>query len=195
MIAGGTSFYRRAPRVLIVEDELFIALLIEETVRLIGCRISAIADNISKANLELCKRNFDVVLLDLNIGGNYSTELADRVIKAKIPLAFITGYDYRVEPRHAHVHVLQKPFTPAQLNALLVQLLGPSTAIADRSTAHRDRFHLFQSPRYERKFAHQNERPLYPLKAGMLACQSRRLVPALGQVRFTPESRHGADIA
>ncbi len=125
MIAGGSSFYKRAPRVLIVEDELFIALLIEETVRLIGCRISAIADNISKANLELCKRNFDVVLLDLNIGGNYSTELADRVIKAKVPLAFITGYDYCVEPRHAHVHVLQKPFRPAQLNALLVQLLGP----------------------------------------------------------------------
>ena len=148
MIAGGSSFYRRAPRVLIVEDELFIALLIEETVRLRGCRISAIADNISKANLELCKRNFDVVLLDLNIGGNYSIEWADRVIKAKVPLAFITGYDYLVEPRHAHVPVLQKPFRPAQLNALLVQLLGPIGDPADRSTAHRDRFHLLQSPRY-----------------------------------------------
>ena len=76
--------------------------------------------------MELCKRNFDVVLLDLNIGENYSTELADRVIKAKVPLAFITGYDYRVEPRHAHVHVLQKPFRPAQhKRASFVQLLGP----------------------------------------------------------------------
>ena len=148
VIAGGSSFYKRAPRVLIVEDELFIALLIEETVRRTGCRFSAIADNISKANLELCKRNFDVVLLDLNIGGNYSTELADRVIKAKVPLAFITGYDYRVEPRHAHVPVLQKPFRPAQLNALLVQLLGPIDGDSDRSTAHRDRFHLLQSPLY-----------------------------------------------
>ena len=62
MIAGGSSFYRRAPRVLIVEDELFIGLLIQESVRLIGFKISAIADNISKANLELSKRNFDVVL-------------------------------------------------------------------------------------------------------------------------------------
>ncbi|MGB7279186.1 MAG: hypothetical protein WBD15_15740, partial [Pseudolabrys sp.] len=91
---------QRAPRVLIVEDELFIGLLIEETVRLIGFKISAIADNISKANLELSKRNFDVVLLDLNIGGKYSTELADRVIKAKVPLVFITGYDYLIEPPH-----------------------------------------------------------------------------------------------
>lgn len=124
MIAGGSSFYRRAPRVLIVEDELFIGLLIEETVRLIGFKISAIADNISKANLELNKRNFDVVLLDLNIGGKYSTELADRVIKAKVPLVFITGYDYLIEPRHAQIPVLQKPFSAAQLNALLTQLLA-----------------------------------------------------------------------
>jgi DNA-binding NtrC family response regulator len=121
----GSSFYRRGRRILIVEDELFIALLIEETVRLMGCRISAIADTLSKANLELNKRNYDVVLLDLNIGGKYSTELADRIIKAKRPVAFITGYDYLVEPRHEHIPVLQKPFRPAQLNALLVQLLGP----------------------------------------------------------------------
>jgi DNA-binding response OmpR family regulator len=122
----GSSFDRRGRRVLIVEDELFIALLIEETVRLMGCRISSIADTISKANLELSKRNYDVVLLDLNIGGEYSTELADRIIKAKRPLVFITGYDYLVEPRHSHIPVLQKPFRPAQLNAILTQLLAPS---------------------------------------------------------------------
>jgi hypothetical protein len=90
-----------------------------------GCRISAIANNISKANLELGKRNSNVVLLGLNIEENYSTVLADRVLKSKVPLAFITGYDYLIEPRHAHVPVLQKPFTPAELNALLVQLLAP----------------------------------------------------------------------
>ena len=126
MKSRGSSFYRRGRRVLIVEDELLIALLIEETVRLMGCQISAIADSISKANLELSKRNYDVVLLDLNIGGKHSTELADRIIKAKRPLAFITGYDYLVEPRHAHIPVLQKPFRPAQLNALLAELLAPS---------------------------------------------------------------------
>jgi len=119
-----------------VEDELFIALLIEETVRLMGCRVSAIADSISNANLELSKRNYDVVLLDLNIGGRYSTELADRIIKAKRPLAFITGYDYLLEPRHAHIPVLQKPFRPAQLNALLAQLLPPSRAPSPLDQSH-----------------------------------------------------------
>ena len=124
MKSRGSPFYRQAARVLIVEDEIFIALLIAETVRLMGCRISAIADNTSKANVQLSKRNFDFVLLDLNLGGNYSTVLADRVIKWNVPLAFITGYDYLIEPRHAHVPVLQKPFRPAELNALLGPLLA-----------------------------------------------------------------------
>lgn len=133
MIARDATIYRPAPRVLIVEDELFIGLLIEESVRMIGFKISAIADNIPKANFELSKRNFDVVLLDLNIGGKYSMELADRVIKAKVPLAFITGYDYLVEPRHAHIPVLQKPFSAAQLNALLLQLSAPGAAALSSS--------------------------------------------------------------
>ena len=133
MKSRGSSFHRRVGRVLIVEDELFIALLIEETVRLMGCRVSAIADSISNANLELSKRNYDVVLLDLNIGEKYSTELADRIIKEKRPLAFITGYDYLVEPRHAHIPVLQKPFSAAQLNALLLQLSAPGAAALSSS--------------------------------------------------------------
>jgi len=138
VIARGSSCYRRAPRVLIVEDELFIGLLIEETVRLIGFKISAIADNISKANLEFSKRNFDVVLLDLNIGGKYSTELADRVIKAEVPLAFITGYDYLVEPRHAQVPILQKPFSAAQLNAFLMELLASDGAALVRYSSSKE---------------------------------------------------------
>ena len=141
MKSRGSPFYQRAPRILIVEDELFIALLIEETVRLMGCRISAIANNISKANLELSKRNFDVVLLDLNIEENYSTVLADRVLNSKVPLAFITGYDYLIEPRHAHVPVLQKPFRPAELNALLAQLLAP-----DQRRPPLDQYHAGTDP-------------------------------------------------
>jgi hypothetical protein len=38
--------------------------------------------------------------------------------------SLITGFDYLVEPWHVLVPVLQKPFTPAQLNALLINLVG-----------------------------------------------------------------------
>lgn len=115
---------RRPPRILVVEDELFIALLIEETVRHLGYRVCGVADNIAKARLEFSKNRFDAVLLDLNINGKCSPELADHLAKLKVPFAFITGFDYLVEPRHALVPILQKPFTSAQLSALLISLVG-----------------------------------------------------------------------
>jgi len=39
----------------------------------------------------------------------------------------VTGYDYLVDPRHEKIPVLQKPFEPAHLRAVLETLAGPAT--------------------------------------------------------------------
>ena len=88
------------PRILVIEDELLIALFIEEMIREIGYRVSGVAYTDALARHELAKRNFDAVLCDINIGGQYHLEIADRLIELDIPFAFVTGYDYLVEPRH-----------------------------------------------------------------------------------------------
>lgn len=97
------SAVQRAPRLLIVEDELLIALIIEEMARDIGYRVSGIA---------------------IRFDGQFAFEFADVLREANVPFAFVTGYDYLVEPRHELIPVLQKPFTLAQLRALLVTLVG-----------------------------------------------------------------------
>jgi CheY-like chemotaxis protein len=113
-----------SPRILVIEDELLIALLIEEMVRETGYRVSGVAHTAAMARQEFAKRNFDAVLFDINIGGRYHPEIADFLLDTGVPLAFVTGYDYLVEPRHETVPVLQKPFTPAQLRALLEKVVG-----------------------------------------------------------------------
>ena len=120
--------HERAPRILIVEDELLIAVLIGEMVRDLGYRISATAPTIAMAHLELAKRNFDAVLLDINLDGQDYPEVADLLVELAVPFAFVTGYDYLVEPRHEKIPVLQKPFTPVQLRALLETLVGPASS-------------------------------------------------------------------
>ena len=115
------------PRIFIVEDELLIALFIEEIVRESGYRVSGIAHTITMAKHEFAKRNFDAVLCDINIGGKYHPEIADRLLERGIPFAFVTGYDYLVEPRHEKLPVLQKPFTALELRTLLEQLVGPGS--------------------------------------------------------------------
>lgn len=117
---------RYAPRFLVIEDELLIALLLEETIREFGYRVSAVARTIPEARREFEKRNFDAVLLDINIDGRYNVEIADLLLRENIPCAFVTGYDYLVELRHEHIPVLPKPFSRAQLRALLVSLVAPT---------------------------------------------------------------------
>ena len=118
------SAVQRAPRLLIVEDELLIALIIEEMARDIGYRVSGIAHTVPLARKEFAKHNFDAVLLDIRFDGQFAFEFADVLREANVPFAFVTGYDYLVEPRHELIPVLQKPFTLAQLRALLVTLVG-----------------------------------------------------------------------
>jgi DNA-binding response OmpR family regulator len=116
---------QRLPRILIIEDELLIALLIEEMVREIGYRVSRVAYTMAIARQEFVKRNFDAVLLDINIGGRYQPEVADFLQNMGVPFAFVTGYDYLIVPRHQTVPVLQKPFTAVELRALLEMLVSP----------------------------------------------------------------------
>ena len=98
------------PRILVIEDEPLIAQMIEEMVREAGYRVSGVAYTIAMARQEIAKRNFDAVLFDLNIGGRYRPEIADFLVDTGVPFAFVTGYDYLVEPRHQTVPVLEKPF-------------------------------------------------------------------------------------
>jgi CheY-like chemotaxis protein len=116
----------RVPRILIVEDEVFIALMIEEIVQQLGYEVSGVTHNIATARQEFSKHNFDAVLLDISVGGRRDPETADFLLKTGVPFAFVTGYDYLVEPRHKEIPVLQKPFLPAQIRSLLEKLVGPA---------------------------------------------------------------------
>ena len=115
----------RPRRVLIVEDDLVIGLMMEEIVREMGCVVTGVAGTLGMARLQFAKRDFDAVLLDVNLGDEYNPETADLLLEMGVPFAFVTGYDYVVEPRHENVPMLQKPFSTIQLRVLVEQLVGP----------------------------------------------------------------------
>ncbi len=123
----------RPPRILIVEDDLVIALMIEEFVREFGYAVSSVAGTVAMARLQIAQRNFDAVLLDINMEGEYQPETADVLLEAGVPFAFVTGYDYVLEPRHEGVPLLEKPFGAIQLRVLLEKLVGPGSPSGNRS--------------------------------------------------------------
>ena len=120
-----------APRILIVEDDLVIALMVEEIVRELGYIVSGIAGTIATARLQIAKRDFDAVLLDIDLGGEYHPETADILLETGVPFAFVTGYDYVLEPRHEGVPLLEKPFKTLQLRVVLEKLVGSGSATSE----------------------------------------------------------------
>lgn len=104
---------RAAPRlrVLLVEDENLIALLLEDMLAELGHTVVGPVARLGKA-LEMARgETFDVAILDLNISGGDTYPIAAALAARDIPFVFSTGYSklslrapYRDHP------TLQKPF-------------------------------------------------------------------------------------
>jgi CheY-like chemotaxis protein len=109
-----TSDSTKRRNVLVLEDEPFIAMLIEDELQALG--------NNLKSAIQLAETpDLDAALLDLNINGAYATEVADRLHARGVPFIFVTGYE-RPAGQEYPVGVLRKPFTGLELRTALLSL-------------------------------------------------------------------------
>jgi CheY-like chemotaxis protein len=83
-------------RVLIVEDELIVAMALQEHLEDCGCRVIGPAPHISKALSLLELETPDMAVLDLNLDGEPSTCVAEVLAARSIPFVVVTGYGDRV---------------------------------------------------------------------------------------------------
>jgi CheY-like chemotaxis protein len=82
----------KRPRVLVVEDEMTIALLIEDMLTDIGCEVAALATRLPQA-LEIAETvEADLAILDLNLDGRMSFPVAEVLARRGVPFVFATGY-------------------------------------------------------------------------------------------------------
>ena len=80
-------------RVLIVEDEPFIALLLADQMADLGYTIVGPAFSLDEARCLAATGPIDLALLDYSLHGKFADEIADILIRRKIPFLFATGYD------------------------------------------------------------------------------------------------------
>jgi PAS domain S-box-containing protein len=121
-------------RLLVVEDELLVSMLIEEILRDLGAAVAGpygrLVDGLAAAKAE----RFDGAILDLNLAGESADPLADLLLARGVPFVFMTGYQREsIDRRYANVPVLQKPIDAATLEGVLLTLLGsePLLRVAD----------------------------------------------------------------
>jgi CheY-like chemotaxis protein len=107
--------------VLIVEDDVIIALDFEETILGFGVKTIRTAGNVSRALEMIADRAPDFALLDVGLVREKSFAVAERLDELQIPFAFVTGYaaDVRLPAAYAHTPRLPKPCSSGALAALL----------------------------------------------------------------------------
>ncbi|MDB5399747.1 MAG: hypothetical protein QOF70_2748 [Acetobacteraceae bacterium] len=98
-------------RVLIVEDELLVALLIEDFLAELGCSILGPCGSVAKALDAARTETFDLAVLDVNLGGEKVYPVAEVLAERHIPFLFLSGYgDEAIPPGHSDWRVCAKPF-------------------------------------------------------------------------------------
>jgi CheY-like chemotaxis protein len=112
-------------RVLLVEDEFFVAIDVEDTLQSLGCETIGPFARLEVATEAARNERFEVAILDINLDGSPVFPLADELADRGIPFLFLTGYAaadlpeaYRTRPR------LQKPFDRAAVARALRELLS-----------------------------------------------------------------------
>jgi two-component SAPR family response regulator len=114
------------PRLLVLEDEALVAMLIEDVLVDAGFEVVGPYGQAAKALTSLENRTVDAAILDVNLGGGErSYSVANNLSERGVPYKFLTGYGRAgVDPRYADVPVLQKPFEPQVLRRLVNRLLA-----------------------------------------------------------------------
>ena len=112
-------------RVLVVEDEALVAMLLETILEDMGCVAVGPAATVDEGLRMAADEAVDAALLDVNVAGRQVFPVAQALKDRGVPFVFSTGYgegglpdEWRGQP------TLQKPFTEAAVRDALMSAMG-----------------------------------------------------------------------
>ena len=118
-------------RVLLVEDETLVAMLLEDMIVELGGTVVGSASRVERA-LEMVRdgtTEIDLAVLDVNLGGAEAFPVANALVERGVPFAFSTGYgNSGLPPAWRDRPTLQKPFTQQQVMIVLARALKQEAA-------------------------------------------------------------------
>ena len=127
-------------RVLVVEDEMMVAWLLEDLLADLGYAIVGPAASVNQALAMIETEAIDVAVLDVNLNGEMSYPIADALVAHAVPFVFVTGYDKnRMLDGYRCFPILQKPFHRSELTDTLAKLLTSTSVESTKANAAKPR--------------------------------------------------------
>jgi PAS domain S-box-containing protein len=127
--AGIGLLQQNRPRVLLVEDEALVAMMIQDTLAEFGFQVLGPVSTASEALAAARERSIDAAVLDINLGDGLVYTVAEILAERGVPFVFVTGYDAdSVDSRFSGIPILQKPIERESLQRIFAQ--GDDRAVA-----------------------------------------------------------------
>lgn len=112
-------------RIMVIEDEGIVAMLLEDMLQGLGHQVVASASNIERATSLVGEAEVDLAILDVNLNGHHTYPLAETLSARGIPFIFATGYgNAGLKSEWRTAKVLQKPFTERDLAHVIGETIG-----------------------------------------------------------------------
>jgi CheY-like chemotaxis protein len=107
-------------RILLVEDEAMVAMIIEDTLSDLGCEVVGPIATVARACEAAATERVNGAFLDVNLRGELVYPVAEALTARGVPFAFVTGYgESGIDARYRSAPVLTKPFLPEAVEQLV----------------------------------------------------------------------------
>ncbi len=125
----------RRKRVLVVEDEFLVALMLADLLADMGYIVVGPAFELAEARRLAETSPIDAALLDVNLNGVSVDQVADILFERDIPFIFVTGYDRPPAGFYETCRWLNKPYQTSELQRAVEDLVGTGVASDDEKNA------------------------------------------------------------
>jgi DNA-binding NtrC family response regulator len=122
--------YRKAKRILIVEDEFLVAMLLGDLLTEMGHHVIGPCSRVEEAMELVREGNIDFAVLDINLAGARSFPVADILRQCGISFVFASGYGIEgLVDGYRDEAILRKPYEVEEVRRVIAQALPGSSRL------------------------------------------------------------------
>ena len=126
--AQGHADESSALRILLVDDEALIRMMVADMLEELGHSVAAEAGELDHALTLARSADLDLAILDFNLSGDTIDPVAEAIIARQIPFIFATGYSSpSIAIRFSQIPRLRKPYGIGDLGSAIDRTIAGGT--------------------------------------------------------------------